>query len=232
MESLSGEARRPLPNPFRTQKRVVGWIVVGLWVLFISFLLLSWNAIHTQQLTRKEKENYVAPVAFIGIFAAALPIGYFILVGEARRVELARHHFMEGRYLVRWEYRPSDWTPYARWCRKHARGAARRLDENRPLGCCVSTVAAYANGAWILWGTSNRRLASVDVIGGTDGVPLMLRFCIAMNNNTYYKHVLVPAGEAELANVVAGHIRDAGNPGGSAWIKALSVAGRLSQLLR
>lgn len=232
MNTFAQEASRPLPNPFRTQQRIMGWVVVGLWALFFFFGLLYWHVTQSPDLTDAQWQAYLVAVILSGIFAMAFPLGYFVLIGEARQVELARGNFLEGRYLVHWNYRPADWALYTDWCRKNAKGRAKRLAADRPLECYVSTVAAFANGEWILWGTSNRRLAGVQAVGGVEGMPLMLKFSIEINDNTFYKYVLVPVDCAELAGTVVASILRAGHPGGAAWVEALRTVGVLSQILR
>jgi hypothetical protein len=79
----------------------------------------------------------------------------------------------------------------------------------RPHDSIVSTIGAYANGKWLMWGTFQHTLHDARVIGGADGQPPMLEISIRYAKNNFPERILVPAGDEELAHRVAAAIKQA-----------------------
>jgi hypothetical protein len=85
----------------------------------------------------------------------------------------------------------------------------RRAALERPHVAILSTIGAYANGKWLMWGTFQHTLSDVQVIGGSDGQPLMLELLIRYGDHDFPERILVPAGQEELARRVAQAIKQA-----------------------
>ena len=108
-----------------------------------------------------------------------------------------------------------------------------------PQPTILTTLGAYANGHWIIWGAAGSRFDSMTVEEERDDQPLMLCIARYSGDNLMREQVLVPDGQAELARKAAQLISESPLREASAQDRAAGALGRaleaaydLARLLR
>lgn len=99
-------------NKARRLQAILGWVTIGLLAgAALALLLLVYAGPGASEAVRAP---LIIASLLMGIVGVAMPIGYLIARGEARRIAQLIENFAEGKFLVRWSYTPELWQQYRR----------------------------------------------------------------------------------------------------------------------
>lgn len=108
----------------------------------------------------------------------------------------------------------------------------RRQRLSTPHDSYVTTLGGYANGDWILWGTTNHRLHDIRIHEG-EGSPAFLEFIIQSGQVFNGHRVLIPVNRIPLARKIAATVAQSPNAkGGDKLNSATTVMQVLTMVLR
>jgi hypothetical protein len=176
---LNDKTQRSLPNPKKLIARaLLAAIVAG--AVCGSASLLSLSRFHGNLFGESLRGNLIPAGLLLGLVAMIFVPGYLLARSESRRIERCRRAICQCEFLARW------------------RNAGRET--------FITRLGVYADGRWILWGTSKLVLKNVQVTLRAGGGTAIMEFTINDGRRDTVEHVLVPASEENLAARIARHL--------------------------